>query len=476
MFVFSCFVILLICISPILCQTTQLQNNQIKSASLSSDAGYQYYYFSIPAQTQLSSSTPNIYLTIASCNVLGLSAYLSTSSNVTMPQNRILLNNTNGLISWNSNHSTSEIWVTVSTNQTTSGMYEIGASTQRSVHLMYNSTDSTVPSVTLDDTDANNALFLTNSLNGNLPNNTLIITSDQPDELSRSICAAKMNTVSNINLNQTMTTRGPTNDTRYQLFVSGLAEASSYKAYLLHTTEGITGMTEPFTFYTKAGSVCRLVHDLTFCNQVAYSVASNPNIDRWSLAAQYDTQAQALFEPFATSLSQFNCESTQYSLVRNCTDCHRDYKSWLCAVTIPRCTDNSTLSQDHKLRSAPAAPAIRNIPVNGSRNPWVDSALSPGESTELLPCIDLCYHVVQSCPPYLQFHCPAGDLVSNQYGYWQTGKTVVNNIAYQFDANHPTCNRMGVDAKLLTIANNGHSIKRISFFYCFILAIFFCMK
>ncbi|CAO3702780.1 unnamed protein product [Rhizopus stolonifer] len=366
-------------------------------------------------------------------------------------------------MTWNSNHTTSKIWIAVGNNQTTNtGTYEIGVSIQQSMHSIYNSTESTSPSITLDDTDANNALFLSNPLSGNLPNNTLLFTSGQPAELSWSICAAKLYAVSGISVNQTMTTRGPTNDTRYQLFASGLTETSSYRAYLLQTSNGFTGMTEPIALNTKTGSVCQLVYDLPFCNQVAYSVASNPTTDRWSLASQYDAQAQTTFEPFALSLSQFNCESTQYSLVRNCTDCYRDYKTWLCAVTIPRCADTSDFVQDYTIPTAPAAPALREVPINGSRNPWVDSTLSPVESTELLPCIDLCYHVVQSCPPYMQFYCPVSDLASIQYGYWQTGDTVVNNTVYRFDVNRPTCNRMGLDTKRLTITSNGNKIKSLS--------------
>ncbi|KAG1464211.1 hypothetical protein G6F46_005422 [Rhizopus delemar] len=419
------------------CQTIQLQNNQIILASLTSATAYQYYYFSIPAQTQLLAAKPNIYLTITSCTQTGLNAFLSTTNNITIPQNGTPLNNVNGLMVWSSNSTVNEIWIAVGTNQTeNTGTYEIGVSTQQSMHLVYNDTNSTVPSMTLDDTDGDSALFLSNPLGGYLPNSTLIITSNQPAELSWSLCAAKIYNISGININQTMTTRGPTPDTtRNQFFISGLSEATSYRAYLLETSNGITGMTAPITFKTKAGSGCQLVHDLSFCSQVAYSVPSNPMLDRYSLATEYDNQAYTTFQPFATSLSQYNCESTQYSLVRNCTDCYRDYKAWLCAVTIPRCTDTSDLRQGSPLA---AAPALRDVSVNGSRNAWIDNSVKPNEWTELLPCIDLCYHVVQSCPPYLQFYCPVGDLARDQYGYWQTGDIIINNTAHQFGVNNPT--------------------------------------
>lgn len=186
-------------------------------------------------------------------------------------------------------------------------------------------------------------------------------------------------------------------------------------------------------FFVKDAN-CRLIYNLEFCNEVAYSVAADPTQDINNITASYDAQAQQLFQPFAVAISQFNCETTQYSLVRNCTDCYNDYKRWLCAVSIPRCTSADEEEDDR---------AIRAVGVNESRNPWIDQTMAPGAWTELLPCIDLCYRVVQSCPPFMQFRCPKGDLAALQYGYWkkQTG-----------DENRPVCNRVGLDESLLVIS------------------------
>lgn len=200
---------------------------------------------------------------------------------------------------------------------------------------------------------------------------------------------------------------------------------------------------------------CRLIYGLSFCNQVAYTVATSPNdpgADIWNLTQSYDQNAVQTFQPFATALSQFNCETTQYSLVRNCTDCYNDYKNWMCSVLIPRCTADSSFNQ------ADAVPgpskALREVPFNQSRNPWIDSTYSPNQWTELLPCIDLCYRVVQSCPPFMQFNCPSGDIALSQYGYWQTGPADQNGTNVVFDVNNPTCNRMGLNTSLLVLSGS----------------------
>lgn len=168
---------------------------------------------------------------------------------------------------------------------------------------------------------------------------------------------------------------------------------------------------------------------------------TDPTQDIWNITRAYDQQAQDLFAPFATALSQFNCNNTQYSLVRNCDDCYRDYKRWLCAVTIPRCTSSSSPSS--------TLVASRTVAAQSARNPWIDATYPSKDGwTELLPCVDLCYQVVQSCPPFLQFNCPEGDLAAQQYGYW---KTIVND-SLALDVNHPTCNRVGMNVSLLVIS------------------------
>jgi len=47
----------------------------------------------------------------------------------------------------------------------------------------------------------------------------------------------------------------------------------------------------------------------------------------------------------------------------------------------------------------------------------IDQQIGPGPYKELLPCIDLCYNLVQSCPASLGFACPLdGQGLHRSYG------------------------------------------------------------
>jgi calcium channel MID1 len=131
-----------------------------------------------------------------------------------------------------------------------------------------------------------------------------------------------------------------------------------------------------------------------------------------------------MYANFNKSIAQIACEapsSQRYSLARNCTDCAAAYKDWLCSVTIPRCEDFSnreeylqpravgqpfpdgTVLDELALREA----KVRNTTAfMASRNPRIDEVVKPGPYKELLPCDDLCYKLVQSCPASLGFGCP----------------------------------------------------------------------
>lgn len=154
-----------------------------------------------------------------------------------------------------------------------------------------------------------------------------------------------------------------------------------------------------------------------------------------NLTQTYDDYAASLYQNFDYSLQQIACNTTntaQYSLARNCTDCAADYKTWLCAVSIPRCADLS--SRDPWLQprnvlapfingSSPDLAALginasetQRLYLNSSRNPIIDSQIMPGPYKEVLPCEDLCYSLVQSCPAKLGFACPRGQGLSYSYG------------------------------------------------------------
>jgi len=198
-----------------------------------------------------------------------------------------------------------------------------------------------------------------------------------------------------------------------------------------------------------------------------------------SLASYYDEYASLLYTNFSLSLQLIPCNTSStsaYSPSKNCDDCAAAYKSWLCAVTIPRCVDFSiwyksylesaptsfglqSLANDSNTlpylqprnvaqsqpsindltnqfenpssldglhyQPMPAAPAAFNLnppdlarlqsgPLtvgtvlasNSSRVPRIDVDIQPGAYLELLPCDDICYNLVASCPAALGFSCP----------------------------------------------------------------------
>ncbi|KAL1923914.1 uncharacterized protein VTP21DRAFT_6949 [Calcarisporiella thermophila] len=304
--------------------------------------------------------------------------------------------------------------------------YEISASSIAPAYQV-----STTPGLILDDTDATTALFLTSPFsNTSSPRVSVYVLPDNrvPPALTRSLCA--VNATANqqpLRPNMTETTRGAMAGAKYQAVVGGLAPGTSYVGYLVEESQNRRVMSQPLQFTTKKTNTCKLIFNLPFCTDVAYAVPApqNGSMDPTALARAYDQNAQQQYQPFNTTMSQFNCDATAYSLVRNCTDCYRDYKTWLCSVTIPRCTESETLG------------VARN--TNGSRNQWIDDQVRPPPYRELLPCIDLCYHVVQSCPPFLGFGCPLAGFTSNaSYARW-AGPAGKGGADYSA----PTCNHMG---------------------------------
>lgn len=178
---------------------------------------------------------------------------------------------------------------------------------------------------------------------------------------------------------------------------------------------------------------CAIIYNLSFCTDTAYAVPYNPNLklDNVGLAKKYDERANESYQNFSRSLQQIPCNTTDdasYSLVRNCTDCAAAYKSWLCAVTIPRCQDFSSpeLFQPRSLaypfwNDTTATPYVRNITTlsarnKSARNPWIDQEIKPGPWKEILPCKDLCYNLVRSCPASLGFSCPRDRWLNWNYG------------------------------------------------------------
>ncbi|KAK4506174.1 hypothetical protein PRZ48_004139 [Zasmidium cellare] len=255
-----------------------------------------------------------------------------------------------------------------------------------------------------------------------------------------------------------MITRGLGQKPKEQFYVTGLNDSSQYTAYLAmdgNSTASGNGVVggggkvwgAGVNFTTKRDGNCQLLFNLTFCEEVAYAVPANPQNSALSTFADlqnfYENYTTTWYAPFNYTLAQVPCNTTsdaQYSLAKNCTHCAAAYKEWLCAVSIPRCEDfsnnagylqprnvgqqfynNGSMLDDVFLNSQyipmPGAPTldgsiafqqtyISSFATNQSRNAEIDATIKPGPYKEVLPCEDLCYSLMQSCPASMQFACP----------------------------------------------------------------------
>lgn len=259
----------------------------------------------------------------------------------------------------------------------------------------------------------------------------------------------------NSNVQMDMITRGLGNKPKEQFYITNQDASSSYTGVLAmkgNSTafgSGVVGgggkvWGQGVNWTTKSDGNCALLFDLAFCDEVAYAVPSNyANYNTSGMRQLFDNYTSTYYQQFNYSLQQIPCDTTsdaQYSLAQNCSTCAAAYKEWLCAVSIPRCEDfsngasylqprnvgqnfhnGSALSPEIlNLRFIPmtGAPTLDGSPrdrqtylsaiaANSSRNPAIiDELIQPGPYKELLPCDDLCYSIVQSCPASLGFGCP----------------------------------------------------------------------
>lgn len=140
---------------------------------------------------------------------------------------------------------------------------------------------------------------------------------------------------------------------------------------------------------------------------------------------------------FNRSLAQVACDTAstaQYSLARNCHNCTESYKAWLCSVLIPRCEDwtatdpwlhprnINTPFQNGSLPDSSGIDMKFNDTIRGrfaynqSRNAEIDKVIKPGPYKEMLPCEDLCFEIVRSCPAQMGFSCPSPPMRELSYG------------------------------------------------------------
>ncbi|KAI1377402.1 stretch-activated Ca2+-permeable channel component-domain-containing protein [Hypoxylon crocopeplum] len=231
---------------------------------------------------------------------------------------------------------------------------------------------------------------------------------------------------------------GDKNLTREQFYVTGLNASSNYLGILARApgqiaqkrqddTSSVGGgvVFQPTPFQTKPNGACTFVFNLTLCGETQYAVPGNLKKfpDGAALAPFYNNYTQTMWDNFDKVLQQVPCETSstaQYSLARNCDDCKAAYKNWLCSVAVPRCEDFSAADREFlQIRNVGAQfpdgtfvdKSIRDElsklqAFNTSRNPAIDQVVQPGPYKELLPCEDLCYELVRSCPASMGFSCP----------------------------------------------------------------------
>jgi calcium channel MID1 len=210
---------------------------------------------------------------------------------------------------------------------------------------------------------------------------------------------------------------------------------------------------------------------LTFCNEVAYAVPSNPALNFSQLSEIYDSNAQALYQNFSYSLDLVQCDTASeqmYSLAVSCSDCAVAYKQWLCAVTIPRCADFSNQASFLQPRNAAQAflngtalsannPLVQSFANNASRNPIIDSEIKPGPYKEILPCQYLCNELVRTCPAALGFTCPTGGYLNISYGFPDPNGDITCSYlgaAYYLSAGSRLVDRRGIGLGFGVLSDN----------------------
>lgn len=179
--------------------------------------------------------------------------------------------------------------------------------------------------------------------------------------------------------------------------------------------------------------------DFDFCDMVQWRVPGSDKISKRDLVRKYDNYARKMYENFKKVLMQIPCEAPPdqaYSLARGCKDCEEAYKRWLCTVAIPRCEDISSNNTHAIMRNLDKAfpngtklsEDAQNvlgggIASNSARNLELDDEIKPGPYKEILPCDDMCYEVVQSCPAAIGFACPRPGMVGFDTSYSERGNS-----------------------------------------------------
>ncbi|KAI6021117.1 stretch-activated Ca2+-permeable channel component-domain-containing protein [Pisolithus marmoratus] len=196
-----------------------------------------------------------------------------------------------------------------------------------------------------------------------------------------------------------------------QWFVDGLSPNTNYTAYVIQDRVKVSG---PIYFITKSSSFpCPLVHSLPYCPSTAYAVPLPPPqspalaYDATSIPTNISDPLLQYMTNFTTMLLTFGCGRDLYSPLQTCSDCQREYRSWLCSVSFPRCSEPSpTLSESSSGNNAQALFSALQPQPSGvtPRNPFFPVVNYTYNS--LLPCLEVCHAVDRACPYFLGISCP----------------------------------------------------------------------
>lgn len=172
---------------------------------------------------------------------------------------------------------------------------------------------------------------------------------------------------------------------------------------------------------------CPLVHSLPFCPLTSYAVPLPPTPDGATsyspsnLPTNISAPLMSTLTNFTIALLTFACGRDIYSPIQTCDSCADAYRTWACAVSLPRCgeipsslasilaaqpTSSGESNSIHTLPTPALLPSSNNsrIPSNNSYN-------------ELLPCIETCHAVDRACPPTFGWICPSAAVNANfSYG------------------------------------------------------------
>ncbi|KAK2590926.1 stretch-activated cation channel mid1 [Conoideocrella luteorostrata] len=340
--------------------------------------------------------------------------------------------------------------------------YQLAASSTEYFH-QYQSNKTNGAELLWMDSDSTAALLETQSLTNEASEARHIWSEDPPyqlylsekgwptlDGLQHSACGMEKNALIGANnqgsaknnsmIKTTMTVRGPGGMPKQQFYVVGLNATTFYAGVLVRPANvtvnskrqenGSLNSKKPGSivfqateFTTNAAPNCKVVTDLEFCDEIRYAIPGNDGkFNNTELAKVYDQQAKTMYDNFLKVMQQIQCEAdrtSKYSLARTCKDCERAYKRWLCTVSFPRCEDFHSGSQFSVIRNVNQAfpngttlpdeirRDLAKVPAqNASRNSFIDANIQPGPYREIMPCEDICYQVVQSCPSKIGFKCP----------------------------------------------------------------------